>query len=157
VWKRPGLSLRDRSVVTLAALIGRTQTIALSDHLKLALGHGVKPAEISEIITHLAFHSGWANAISASAPPLRMYLPNATSTRTRRAPRRINFYCCGANQLAVRVEGVEHISFVEQHIGLSPFQRVVSNEERSLHCAVISPEPHSLPCGIVTAAGIWKA
>jgi 4-carboxymuconolactone decarboxylase len=65
VWKRPGLSLRDRSVVTVAALIGRNQTIALSEHLKLALDHGVKPAEISEIITHLAFYSGWANAISS--------------------------------------------------------------------------------------------
>src|SRR5258708_23487658 len=67
VWKRPGLSLRDRSVVTVAALIGRNQTIALSEHLKLALDHGVKPAQISEIITHLAFYSGWANAISAIA------------------------------------------------------------------------------------------
>ncbi|TMJ91503.1 MAG: carboxymuconolactone decarboxylase family protein [Alphaproteobacteria bacterium] len=65
VWKRPGLSLRDRSVVTVAALIGRNQTIALSEHLKLALDHGVKPAEISEIITHLAFYSGWANAMAA--------------------------------------------------------------------------------------------
>src|SRR5215211_5616542 len=67
VWKRPGLSPRDRSVVTLAALIGRNQTIALPDHLKLALDHGVKPAEISEIITHLAFYSGWANAMAAVA------------------------------------------------------------------------------------------
>lgn len=67
VWERPGLARRDRSVVTLAALIGRNQTIALSDHLKLALDHGVKPAEISEIITHLAFYSGWANAIAAVA------------------------------------------------------------------------------------------
>jgi 4-carboxymuconolactone decarboxylase len=65
VWKRPGLSRRDRSVVTLAALIGRNQTLALSDHLKLALDHGVKPTEISEIITHLAFYSGWANAMAA--------------------------------------------------------------------------------------------
>jgi 4-carboxymuconolactone decarboxylase len=67
VWKRPGLSLRDRSVVTVAALIGRNQMIALSEHLKLALDNGVKPAELSEIITHLAFYSGWANAISAIA------------------------------------------------------------------------------------------
>ena len=66
VWKRPGLSPRDRSVVTLAALIGRNQTVALSDHLKLALDHGVKPTEISEIITHLAFYSGWANAMAAA-------------------------------------------------------------------------------------------
>ena len=63
----PALSLRDRSIVTLAALIARNQTIALSDHLKLALDHGVRPAEISEIITHLAFYSGWANAMAAVA------------------------------------------------------------------------------------------
>src|SRR5829696_9317413 len=67
VWNRPGLSPRDRSVITLAALIGRNQTIALPDHVKLALDHGVKPAEISEIITHLAFYSGWANATAAVA------------------------------------------------------------------------------------------
>ena len=65
VWKRPGLSRRDRSVVTLAALIARNQTIALSDQVKLALDHGVKPAEISEIITHLAFYVGWPNVFSA--------------------------------------------------------------------------------------------
>lgn len=67
VWNRLGLSRRDRSVVTLAALIGRNQTIALPEHLKLALDHGVKPTEISEIITHLAFYSGWANAMAAVA------------------------------------------------------------------------------------------
>lgn len=67
VWKRPGLSPRDRSIVTLAALIARNQTIALADHLKLALDHDVKPAEISEIITHLAFYAGWANAMAAVA------------------------------------------------------------------------------------------
>jgi 4-carboxymuconolactone decarboxylase len=67
VWKRPGLSARDRSIVTLAALIARNQTIAMPFYLNLALDNGVKPGEISEIITHLAFYSGWANAMSAVA------------------------------------------------------------------------------------------
>jgi 4-carboxymuconolactone decarboxylase len=67
VWKRPGLPARDRSIVTLAALIARNQTIGLPFHLGLALDNGVKPGEISEIITHLAFYSGWANAMSAVA------------------------------------------------------------------------------------------
>src|SRR5437868_2971681 len=67
VWKRPGLSSRDRSIVTLAAMIGRNQTILLADQLKVALDDGVKPAEISEIITHLAFYSGWGNAIAAAS------------------------------------------------------------------------------------------
>ena len=67
LWKRPGLTPRDRSIVTLAALIAGNQTIEMARHAKLALENGVKPAEISEIITHLAFYSGWANAMSAVA------------------------------------------------------------------------------------------
>lgn len=67
VWKRPGLSPRDRSVVTLAVLIARNQPIEMPYHFNLALDNGVKPSEISEIITHLAFYSGWANAMSAVA------------------------------------------------------------------------------------------
>lgn len=67
VWKRPGLTPRDRSMVTLAALIARNQTIEMPYQFNLALDNGVKPREISEIITHLAFYSGWANANSAVA------------------------------------------------------------------------------------------
>jgi 4-carboxymuconolactone decarboxylase len=67
VWKRPGLAPRDRSIVTLAALIARNQTIEMPYHFNLALDNGVKPREISEIITHLAFYAGWANAMAAVA------------------------------------------------------------------------------------------
>jgi 4-carboxymuconolactone decarboxylase len=67
VWKRPGLTLRDRSLITLAALIARNQTIEMPDYLNMALDNGLEPHEISEIITHLAFYSGWANAMSAVA------------------------------------------------------------------------------------------
>jgi len=63
--KRPGLTPRDRSVVTVAALIARNHTIELGRHMNLALENGVTPREISEIVTHLAFYSGWGNAISA--------------------------------------------------------------------------------------------
>jgi 4-carboxymuconolactone decarboxylase len=65
LWKRLELSARDRSIVTLAALIARDQTVELPYYLNLALDNGVKPAEISEIITHLAFYTGWANAMDA--------------------------------------------------------------------------------------------
>jgi 4-carboxymuconolactone decarboxylase len=67
LWKRPQLSPRDRSVVTVAALIARMQTIEMPFHFALALDNGVKPGELSEIITQLAFYSGWANAMSAVA------------------------------------------------------------------------------------------
>src|SRR6266481_6431535 len=67
VWKRPGLASRDRGIVTLSALIARNQTIEMRYYLNLALDNGVKPREISEIITHLAFYSGWGNAMAAVA------------------------------------------------------------------------------------------
>jgi 4-carboxymuconolactone decarboxylase len=67
LWKRPELSARDRSIVTVAALITRIQTIEMPFHFAFALDNGVKSRELSEIITHLAFYSGWANAMSAVA------------------------------------------------------------------------------------------
>lgn len=67
LWKRPELEPRDRSLVTVAALIARNQTIEMPHYFNLALDNGVKPRELSEIITHLAFYSGWANAMSAVA------------------------------------------------------------------------------------------
>ena len=67
LWKRPGLSPRDRSIVTAAALIARNQTIEMPYYFDLALNNGVKPSELSEVITHLAFYSGWSNAASAVA------------------------------------------------------------------------------------------
>jgi len=67
LWKRPGLTPRDRSIVTIAALIARNQTIEMPHYFNVALDNGVKPSEISEIITHLAFYSGWANAMSAAS------------------------------------------------------------------------------------------
>jgi 4-carboxymuconolactone decarboxylase len=67
LWKRPGLSPRDRSIVTVAAVITRNQGILLPEQVNLALDNGVKPAEMSEIITHLAFYAGWGNALAATA------------------------------------------------------------------------------------------
>jgi 4-carboxymuconolactone decarboxylase len=65
LWKRPGLSPRDRSIVTLSALITRNQTAEMADYLNRALDSGVQPSEVSEIITHLAFYAGWGNAMAA--------------------------------------------------------------------------------------------
>jgi len=73
LWRRPGLAPRDRSVVTLAALVARNQTIDMSHHIALALDNGVKPREISELITHLAFYSGWSNAQGAAAAAKQVF------------------------------------------------------------------------------------
>ncbi|SEF45599.1 4-carboxymuconolactone decarboxylase [Bryocella elongata] len=67
VWQRPELTLRDRSILTVAALIAGLQTAEMPFHFALALDHGVRPAELSEIITHLAFYAGWGNAMAAVA------------------------------------------------------------------------------------------
>lgn len=67
LWRRPDLSPRDRGIVTLSALIARDQTAEMARYVDLALDHGVGPGEVSEIITHLAFYSGWGNAMSAVA------------------------------------------------------------------------------------------
>jgi 4-carboxymuconolactone decarboxylase len=65
VWKRPELAPRDRSLVTVAALIAGGHTQQMTGHFNRALDNGVKPAEISAVITHLAFYAGWPRAVSA--------------------------------------------------------------------------------------------
>ncbi|MGB5824986.1 MAG: carboxymuconolactone decarboxylase family protein [Pseudomonas mandelii] len=65
LWQGPELSTRDRSIVTLSVMISRNQSAHMTSYLDLALDNGVSPDEISEIIAHLAFYTGWANAMSA--------------------------------------------------------------------------------------------
>ena len=65
VWMRPGLSPRDRSLITVAALVAGYRTNELPFHLKKALDNGVSKDELIELITHLAFYSGWPTANSA--------------------------------------------------------------------------------------------
>jgi len=65
VWERPGLSKRDRSLVTVAALVALNRTEQLRFHLVRALQNGVTKDELVEEITHLAFYSGWPTAMSA--------------------------------------------------------------------------------------------
>jgi 4-carboxymuconolactone decarboxylase len=67
VWKRPGLSPRDRSLVTVASLVSLYRTNELPFHLKRALQNGVTKDELIEAITHLAFYAGWPTASSAIA------------------------------------------------------------------------------------------
>lgn len=65
VWKRSGLSPRDRSLITVATLIALYRTNELPFHLKYALQNGVTRDELVEMITHLAFYAGWPTASTA--------------------------------------------------------------------------------------------
>lgn len=65
LWNRPALSRRDRSLVTVAAVIARNQAAEMPSQFERALDHGLTASELSEVITHLAFYAGWGNAMSA--------------------------------------------------------------------------------------------
>ena len=65
IWERPGLSKRDRSLITVATLVALNRTEQLPFHLGRALDNGVTKDELIELITHLAFYSGWPASMSA--------------------------------------------------------------------------------------------
>ena len=65
VWASPGLSLRDRSLVTVAALVSLYRTDQLGSHLRRALDNGLTKDELVHAVTHLAFYAGWPCAMTA--------------------------------------------------------------------------------------------
>ncbi|MCU7723865.1 carboxymuconolactone decarboxylase family protein [Actinoplanes sp. KI2] len=73
VWARPELARRDRSLVTVAALVTNGSTEQLVSHLRLARQNGLTEAELVEAITHLAFYSGWPRAMSAITVAKRVF------------------------------------------------------------------------------------
>ena len=65
IWERPGLSKRDRSLITVATLVALYRTDQLRGHIGRALDNGVTQDEIGEVITHMAFYAGWPTAANA--------------------------------------------------------------------------------------------
>ena len=66
VWERPEMGKRDRSLVTVAALIALGREEQLATHLRRALGNGVTRAEIAEVVTHMAIYAGWPAAMTGA-------------------------------------------------------------------------------------------
>lgn len=73
VWERKELSPRDRSLITVAALIAGDNTEQLSGHLRRAKENGLTETELKEVITHLAFYAGWPRAMSAITVAKRVF------------------------------------------------------------------------------------
>src|SRR5262249_21774602 len=73
VWTRPGLSGRDRCLITVAALVALYRTNELPFYLKRALADGVTREELGEVLTHLAFYSGFPTANSAAQIARRVF------------------------------------------------------------------------------------
>ena len=65
VWARTELAPRDRSLITVAALIANGNTEQLAGHLARARENGLTESELAEVIIHLAFYAGWPRAMSA--------------------------------------------------------------------------------------------
>jgi 4-carboxymuconolactone decarboxylase len=65
LWLRPALAPRDRSLVTVSALIASGQVAQITYHLNRAMNNGLTKEQASEVVTHLAFYAGWPNVMSA--------------------------------------------------------------------------------------------
>jgi 4-carboxymuconolactone decarboxylase len=84
VWERPDLGSRDRSLITIAALVAGGHTEQLPFHLQLGKRNGLTETEIVETITHLAFYTGWPRAMSAVTTARTAFTPaDATEDNTR--------------------------------------------------------------------------
>lgn len=66
IWERPGLSKRDRSLVTIAALVALYRRDQLPTHIQRGLMNGLTREEIVEAMTHLAFYAGWPTGMTAA-------------------------------------------------------------------------------------------
>jgi 4-carboxymuconolactone decarboxylase len=85
VWRRPGLSPRDRSLITVASLIALYRGNELKFHLSKALENGVTRDEIIEMITHLAFYSGWPTASTAIGIAREVFAATQEPTQSKGA------------------------------------------------------------------------
>jgi len=87
VWARPGLSQRDRSLVTVSALVALNRPAQLRSHLRKARANGVTEEELSEAITHLAFYAGWPSAVTAVTVAREVLAADASPGGQEAAPR----------------------------------------------------------------------
>jgi 4-carboxymuconolactone decarboxylase len=85
VWRRPDLSPRDRSLVTITALIAVGKTTPLAGHLGRALDNGLRPAEASGLLAHLAIYCGWPSAVAALDAYEQVYTARKIDTAALRA------------------------------------------------------------------------
>ncbi|HEX5417226.1 MAG TPA: carboxymuconolactone decarboxylase family protein, partial [Chloroflexota bacterium] len=78
LWLRPGLAPRDRSLVTVSALVASGQVAQIPFHLNKAMDNGLTQAQAGEVLTQLAFYAGWPSAFSA-APVVKGVFESRTS------------------------------------------------------------------------------
>lgn len=75
LWLRDDLAPRDRSLVTISALITQGNVEQLPVHIRKGMDNGLTRSEIGEAITQLAFYAGWPRVFSACTAFKAMELP----------------------------------------------------------------------------------
>ena len=85
MWRRPELSPRDRSLVTISVLVATGKPAQLAGHLGRALDNGVQPSEASGVLAHLAIYCGWPSAVSALEIYDQVYTARKVDTTALRA------------------------------------------------------------------------
>ena len=73
IWGRPGLSKRDRSLITIATLVALYRTDQMASHMTRAIDNGLTVEELVEAITHIAFYAGWPNAMTAITTAKKLF------------------------------------------------------------------------------------
>jgi 4-carboxymuconolactone decarboxylase len=73
IWERPGLSKRDRSLITVATLLALYRTNEFPFHLVRVRENGISKDELAELFTHLAFYAGWPNAMTAVRTAMEVF------------------------------------------------------------------------------------
>jgi 4-carboxymuconolactone decarboxylase len=100
LWQRPDLSSRDRSLVTMAALIANGQAEQLPFHANRAMDNGLTQQEASEVVTHVAFYAGWPRAMSAVPVMKQVFETRAMAASAPVAPDEINVTRAGEGRAA---------------------------------------------------------
>ena len=108
VWRRPELSPRDRSLVTIAALIALGKTTPLAGHLGRALDNGLRPVEASGLLAHLAIYCGWPSAVAALDTYEQVYTARKVDTAALLSV---------APRLSVPASDVDHARAVSRELG----------------------------------------
>ena len=88
IWTRPGLKLRDRSMITVAALMVLVRPAQLKVHLKGALNVGISRKEIKEMAIHLAHYGGWPASMTAMSVVEEVFREVDAEARAERAAKR---------------------------------------------------------------------
>lgn len=116
VWKQSTLSPRDRSLVTISALIALGRTAQLGPHLKRGLDNGLSPSVIGGIVKQLAFYTGWPNAVSAIDVIASVYRDRGIDT-DKIASEPVALNAPAANDGARRVEVDAGIGTIDPDLG----------------------------------------